>query len=389
MFPKVSQLEWENLVKKQLKTDDIYSVLQKNNLENIDVKPYYSELKVELPTLPRYEESTQLVANYDESLEQDVYAFIVDENYAHLTEKSLFFKKVDFLKSENLVSSNSYFSLVDVFQDAGNLGSIDLELTNILLSKSLSRNICVDVSFHQNCGASIIQQLAIALAKTKDLVEEFGKDILGKIIFRFALGSNYFFEISKIRAFKLLFIELCKEYDVEEIPYIFAESSLRNKAKHDPENNLIRSTLELSSAMLGGADAVFSNDYLINDGNALSEEISFKQQIVLAYESLINVFEDAANGSFYVENITQQIAEKSWQLFLEIEQKGGYCSMLKSGDLTKMIYNQAVSEQKWVENGDIKLVGVNLYPKLEQTKSIDDLYSQDQLNSVRWAEMFE
>jgi len=282
---------------------------------------------------------------------------------------------------------DQYFSLIDVFDE--NNAVINDQLVKELLAKSFKRNICVDVSFHQNSGASIVQQLGIALAKTKELVEVYGTEILNKILFRVAVGGNYFFEMSKIRAFKLVFNQLTKEYGLDDIPYIFAETSLRNKAISDSENNLIRSTLELAAAMIGGADAVFSTNYQIGNNTENSEEISFKQQIVLAYESIINVFEDASNGSYYVEDITSQIAEKSWSFFLEIENSGGYLEMLKLGSLQKKIYDQAVEEQKWVEEGKIKLIGVNLYPKLDIKKSIEDLYNEKEIKAVRWAEMFE
>ncbi len=233
-----------------------------------------------------------------------------------------------------------------------------------------------------------MQQVGIALAKAKELAEHFGESVLNKLVFRLSVGSNYFFEIAKIRALKLAFNQLSKEYNLDEIPYIFAETSLRNKAIQDEENNLIRSTLELAAGMIGGADAVFANDYKINHGTELSKEISFKQQIVLAYESIINVFGDAANGSYYVENLTQQIAEQSWQYFLEIENNGGFLSNLKSGKIQKDIYNQAVKEQNWVKEGKIKLIGVNLYPSLEVKKSTEDLYSENEIRKVRWAEMY-
>jgi methylmalonyl-CoA mutase len=258
-----------------------------------------------------------------------------------------------------------------------------------LFAKQFKRNICVDISLHQNAGASIYQQLGIALAKTKELSEIYGADVLNKLIFKIAIGGNYFFEMAKIRAFKLVFNQFSKEVDLNLIPYIFAETSLRNKSVSDSENNLIRSTLELASAMIGGADAVYSNNYQIDNTTENSEEISFKQQIVLAYESIINVFEDASNGSYYIEDITQQIADKSWQFFLEIENNGGYLASLKKGILQEKIYNQAVEEQKWVEQGKIKLIGVNLYPKLEVKKSVEELYNSKEIKPVRWAEMFE
>lgn len=245
------------------------------------------------------------------------------------------------------------------------------------------------MAWHQNSGASLVQQLAIALAKAKELLEVFDKDILPQITFRMAVGSNYFFEIAKIRAFKLLFNQFSKEYQQDLVPYIFVETSMRNKTIHDKENNLIRSTLELASAMIGGADAVFANDYDVQQSTPLSQEIAFKQNVVLAYESIINVFEDAMGGSYFVESVTEQLASKAWQLFMEMEEKGGYIEMMKSGELQHEIYKHAIEEHLAVERGDIKLIGANLYPKLEPTQSVESLYSKSKIQPVRLSEIYE
>ncbi len=383
----MSNTAWENLVKKQLKTDDIYPILTKENLEGIVVKPFYDAVQKPLVNLPKIEESTHLVAKYHESLEEDVFAFILDQNVENLEQKTIFINNEELAGHISPEEQDQYFSLIDVFDEKQAV--INDQLVKELLAKQFRRNICVDISLHQNAGASIVQQLGIALAKTKELVEIYGSEIVNKLIFRIAVGGNYFFEMAKLRAFKIVFNQLSKEYDLDEIPYIFAETSLRNKAVSDNENNLIRSTLELAAAMIGGADAVFSNNYLVEKSTENSEEISFKQQIVLAYESIINVFEDASNGSYYVEDITRQIAEKSWAFFVEVEENGGYLELLKQGTIQKKIYDHAIEEQKWVEEGKIKLIGANLYPKLDVKKSIEELYSEKEIKAVRWAEMFE
>lgn len=379
--------DWENLVKKQLKTDDIYTILKKENLEGIEVKPFYDSVQKPLENLPKVEENTHLVAHYHESLEGDVFAFLLDQNVENLEQKTIFINNKDLAEHIRPEDEDQYFSLIDVFDEKE--GIINDQLAKELLAKDFKRNICVDISLHQNAGAAIYQQLGIALAKAKELVEVYGSEIINKLIFRIAVGGNYFFEMAKLRAFKLIFNQFSKEYGLDEIPYIFAETSLRNKAVSDNENNLIRSTLELASAMIGGADAVFTNNYLVNKSTENSEEISFKQQIVLAYESIINVFEDASNGSYYVEEVTEQIAGKSWALFVDIEEAGGYLELLKQGIIQKKIFDHATEEQKWVEEGKIKLIGVNLYPKLDIKKSIEDLYNEKEIKPIRWAEMFE
>ena len=385
MFATVTLQDWENLVKKQLKTDDIYAILSKENLEGITVKPYYDKSPENLQNLPKVEESTHLVAKYQEGLEEDAYAFLLNNNVEKLYDKTIFVANEDLAGHITLSEENRYFSLIDVFVN----NEINSQLAEELLSKNFERNICVDASLYQNAGASITQQLTFSLGKAKDLTEVFGAEILNKLVFKFAIGANYFFEIAKIRAFKMLFNQFSKEFNLDLIPYIFAETSLRNKAKNDEENNLIRSTLEIAATMIAGSDAVFANDFKVQNSTELSEEISFKQQVVLAYESIINVFEDAANGSYYVEEITHQLAENAWKLFLELENSGGFVENLKSGKIAEIIYNQAIAEQNWVEEGKIKLIGVNLYPKLEKTKSVEQLYNAKEIKAVRLAEMFE
>ena len=293
---------WESLVKKQLKTEDIDAVLRKENLEGLEVKPFYDAVQEPLPNIAKVEENTHLVARYHESLEEDVFAFLIDHNVENLEQKTIFVNNKDLAGHISPEAEDQYFSLIDVFDE--HEARINDQLTKELLAKNFRRKIAVDVSLHQNAGASITQQLGIALAKTKELIEVYGPDILDQLIFRLAIGASYFFEMAKLRAFRLAFNQFSKEYGKDDIPYIFAETSLRNKSVADQENNLIRSSLELAAAMIGGADAVFSTNYLVDRSTENSEEISFKQQIVLAYESIINVFEDAANGSYYVEDLS-------------------------------------------------------------------------------------
>ncbi|MBQ0153136.1 MAG: methylmalonyl-CoA mutase, partial [Chryseobacterium sp.] len=163
---------WENLVKKQLKTEDFYPILNKENLEGIAVKPYYNEVFQPLKNLPKVEESTHLVANYHESLEDDVFAFLLNENVEHLSEKVVFINNKQLAEHISAVENCTYYSLIDVFDEA--TVSLNDQLVKELLAKNFNRNITIDISLHQNSGASIYQQLGIALAKTKELVEAYG-----------------------------------------------------------------------------------------------------------------------------------------------------------------------------------------------------------------------
>ena len=341
-FAKTNLQDWEKLVAKQLKTEDIYKVLEKENIEGLEIKPFYT-LENNVPVkLPRLEENMHLVAPYNDYLLEDAYAFLIKEEPLQLQDKAFFYEDATLNTAAAKDKNNNYFCLQDIFKRIEHGETFNPETGKELLNTEAKRKIGVDISIYQNAGASIVQQLAIALLKIKELTELYGEEVFEQVIFRVAVGSQYFLEIAKIRALKILISQLSKEYSKEAIPYIFAETSLRNKSLNDPENNLIRSTLELASAMIGGADAVYANDYKLSETSSVSEEISFKQQIVLAYESIINVFEDATAGSFFVEDATKDIAERAWELFLELEKNGGYISNLESGKIQKLVYDQAI-----------------------------------------------
>lgn len=386
MTQKENLKAWEKLVESQLKTSNIYEILGATK-DGVALKPYLTENAGEISSLPMVEESSQLVANYRDGLEEDVFAFLLDKNIEGLEDKALYINDKS-LAGHILTEQNRVFSLVGLMDI--NTGELDIQLAKELLAKQYERSLTIDLSTYQNGGASIIQQLAYGISIAKEIVEELGETALHDIIFKIAIGSNYFMEIAKIRALKLLFVALCKEYNVEvKVPYIFAETTLRNKTNFDKENNLIRSTLELASGMVGGADALYSNNYALENSTPLSEEISFKQQIILAYESILNVFTDASNGSYYVEDITQQLCEKAWDLFLGIEDEGGIIKLTQEGKIQKEVFASATMEHEELLNGNISLIGANLYPKLEVKKSLDELYTQKEIKPVRLSEVYE
>lgn len=151
MFAQITLQDWENLVKKQLKTDDIYTILSKENLEGISVKPYYEKSSENLKNIPKVEESTHLVAKYQEGLEEDAFAFLLDKNVENISEKTIFIHNKQLAEQIKTDESNRYFSLIDVFEN----NQINQKLGKELFSKGFEKNICVDTSLYQNAGASI------------------------------------------------------------------------------------------------------------------------------------------------------------------------------------------------------------------------------------------
>ncbi len=135
MFKKTSFQDWESVVQKQMKTENIYEILSKENLEGIVVKPYYDSVPTALSNFPKMEESTQLVSLYHESSEENIYAFLLNNNVEDLIDKVLFINDKDLAEHISIDDSNRYFSLIDVFSEDEN-GAINEQLVKELLAKN-------------------------------------------------------------------------------------------------------------------------------------------------------------------------------------------------------------------------------------------------------------
>lgn len=228
----------------------------------------------------------------------------------------------------------------------------------------LTKN-CISVSgdIYQNAGANLAQQLAYTLAHANEYLNHFGKEVAHKISFSLAVGGNYFFEIAKLRAFRILWESLLNEYGVEKgEAHIFAQPSLRNKTLYDYNTNMLRTTSECMSAVLGGANTVanVSYDTIYHKSNEFGERIARNQLLILQQESYLKEAQNFADGAYYIESITHQLAEKALHIFKQIEQGGGFVKQLKEGIIQKKISESATKEEAKFNAQEIVLLGTNL-----------------------------
>jgi len=244
--------------------------------------------------------------------------------------------------------------------------------------------LSIDLSLFQNAGATIVQQLAYGLAQANEYLNfithsnkwaEGNLSHLSKInfiSFNLAIGSNYFFEIAKFRALRLLWAALAKEYGFSETCHIQAIPTKRNKTVYDYNVNMIRSTTECMSAVLGGADTItnMSYDHIYHEDNEFGARIARNQLLILQHESFFNEVDNPADGTYYIENITQQLAQKALALFKTIEASGGFLVQLKTHKIQQKIKESAKKEQDKYNNGEEVLVGSNKYQnKIEQMQA--------------------
>ena len=222
----------------------------------------------------------------------------------------------------------------------------------------LFKTIHINVSNFTNAGADIIQELAFGLAMGNDymtcLTERGIKsdEAASKIRFRFDIGSNYFLEIAKLRAVRLLWSVVTEAYKPEKADScrlaIHCVTGRWNKTVDDPYVNMLRTQTEAMSAVLGGTDSLTVEpfDTVFRLPDEFSERIARNQQLLLKEESFFDKVADPAGGSYYIEKLTSLIAERSWKLFVEIQEKGGLIPALRNGNILDILRESAAKRRE-------------------------------------------
>jgi methylmalonyl-CoA mutase len=197
----------------------------------------------------------------------------------------------------------------------------------------------------------------------------FGKTALPMHV-NFAMGSDFFTEIAKLRTFRMLWQFLCEQYgiDAQNTLYISAQNTIRNKSIYDPHVNLLRTTSESMSAILGNCDEleVLPYDFAFKSPSIFSQRIARNQQLLLQFESHFDKVTDPGAGSYHLEALTDNLAQLAWQHFQEIEKREGLVQTLESGWLQQEIRSQAAQSQTAFNNGQLVLVGVNKFEKKDE-----------------------
>lgn len=228
-----------------------------------------------------------------------------------------------------------------------------------------------------NAGAYCSQELAYAMAwgsQYMQMLTDAGIDAneaAAAIKFNFGVGGNYFMEIAKFRAARWLWAEILKAFGcAEENAKIkmHAETSTFNLTIFDAHVNLLRTQTEAMSATLGGVDSltVTPFDVTYKESDDFSERIARNQQLLLLEESHFNKVVDPAAGSYYLENLTAQLAEQAWKIFLEVEDNGGFFKSVENGTVQATM--QATSEKRLKDVASRKeiLLGTNQFPNFNE-----------------------
>jgi len=238
------------------------------------------------------------------------------------------------------------------------------------------RAITIHGSYFANAGSSIVQSLAFSLSMGADYMTWLtdaglsAADIAQNLKFNFSVSSNYFLEIAKFRAARLLWAKIAESYDsnVKVSMNIHAETSKWNMTAYDPHVNLLRATTEAMSAAIGVVDSmtVVPFDVTFEKPTEIAERIARNTQIILQEEAYLNRMVDPSAGSYYIENLTDSIATEAWKLFLEVQSKGGFAAAFKEGFIQTQVKDVATKRQNAIATRREILLGTNQYPNFNE-----------------------
>ena len=408
----VSSKQWKQKIQFELNGADYNETLIWNSPEDIQVKPFYhkdefagtadvntkaSEFKICQNIFVHDLEKSNLRAIDSINRGAESIRFTIENeniDIAKLLENlplekvtiyfNLSFLSIDFVKNIDAIAQQKNATIFCNLDPIGHLAKEgnwlttkeknNFETLNLISAATAHISyVSIDGGLYQNAGANMVQQIAYCLAHANEYFNRITK-INQPIVFKISVGTNYFFEIAKLRALRLLFNLIAKEYNHKFDCHILVSPTKRNKTIYDYNVNMLRTTTECMSAILGGADAIANLPYdaLYHKDNEFGDRIARNQLLVLKHESYFDKVNNPADGSYYIENLTSQLAEKALTLFKDIEANGGFLKQLNEGIIKRKIQESADKEQELFDTGKEILLGTNKYPN-KKDRMKDDL----------------
>jgi methylmalonyl-CoA mutase len=399
-FAPVSAKEWKQKIQFELKGADYNETLIWNSPEDIKVKPFYDkeDIKEVLSVATKATDfnicQTIFVHDVDKSIARaldslnrgaESIAFTIEDestDVIKLLEKlplnntPIFFDfnfiSIDFVQKLATIAKTKKAIIYCNLDPIGHLAKEgnwfttnekdNFETLNQLVQKDNSLSLfSVNGSLYQNAGATIVQQIAYTLAHANEYFNRIEVTKPHTMVLEIAVGTNYFFEIAKLRAIRLLFDTIAREYNQNWNFHLLVRPTKRNKTLYDYNVNMLRTTTECMSAILGGADTIANLPYdaLYHKDNEFGDRIARNQLLILKNESYFDKVNNPSDGSYYIESLTHQLADKALVLFKDIEANGGFLKQLNEGIIKRKIQESADKEQDLFDTGKEILLGTN------------------------------
>lgn len=370
--------EW--LVRQEIRVDDV----KEANAKALDI------LNKGIDSLSFHVKAKELNAAYLEMLLEGICAECVELNFstcqghvvdlANLLVEYFQKKGYDLNKLHGSINFDYLNKMLAKGKEKGSL--VDTAKALIAATAALPeyRVINVNALTLNNAGAYIYQELGYALAWGNEYMNQLTEagipaaTVAKKIKFNFGISSNYFLEIAKFRAGRMLWADIVNSYLAEgdckcaAQMKIHAETSSFNLTVFDSYVNLLRTQTEAMSAALAGVDSmtVVPFDKAYETPNDFSERLARNQQLLLKEESHFDKVIDPAAGSYYIENLTVSIAKQAWDLFLVVEDEGGFYAAVKAGKVQGAVNASNKARHEAVAKRKEILLGTNQYPNFTE-----------------------
>ncbi|EMS86721.1 methylmalonyl-CoA mutase family protein [Leptospira noguchii] len=256
------------------------------------------------------------------------------------------------------------------------------------------RGLSVTSSTFRDAGSTISEELAFTLSAACEYVQQLRETgmsvdtIVSQLMFEFSIGPDYFLEIAKFRAARILWAEIIKKFEPKEESsqqaFLSAQTCRYNYSAYDPNVNMLRATTEAMSAAIGGCEVISVSPYdsILKTGDSFSLRIARNIQLLMKHESHVDKVVDPAAGSYYLESITDSITKKTWEIFCEIESVGGFLEAVKKGIIQKKISESRKKKEENLANRKEILLGTNQFPNgedrvpaLNRNQALDDIES--------------
>ena len=249
----------------------------------------------------------------------------------------------------------------------------DFTILESLLQTQQVLSLVIDAKVYQNAGATAIQQVAYTCSQLNEYLMRLTA-IKQPIFIEVALGSNFFFEIAKLKAVRALVQLIGKEYPQHQLDIkIIAVPAKRNKTVYASTVNQMRTATECLSAILGGADYVgnLPYDVLHRKDNFASQQMARNQLLVLKEEANLHAVDNPTDGAYYIDYLTKQIAEKALDIFKQIEKADGFITSIHKGTIQRKINESATKEMDLFQHKQEVLVGIHALANPEEQLQLE------------------
>jgi methylmalonyl-CoA mutase len=410
-FPPVTTAEWEAAIARDLKGADYAKRLIGRTDEGIPVKPYYRAEDIEglagldagpgeFPFLRGSQAAAgwkireEIEVSNPEQANDEAIAAVRDgaEEIAYSRLKVSDGRDLE-VALANLDASRIHFecadsalieALIERFERRGNAGKVvistgldpladvDFTANTIVRAPYGFVPFTIDAVRFEEDGANTVEEIGLAVAAAADLLAAMdargiGADrVAASLEFRFAIGANFFFQIAKLRAFRVLWARVAESFGAprgDARARVVARTSRWNETIYDPHVNILRATTEAMSAVFGGADSIvvaaFNECYQTPD--VASRRLARNTQLLLRHEAMLGRVADAGGGAYYIEALTNSVAGEAWKLLQQVEAEGGYSDPRARRWIAQKLAQSQAGREKAVASRRRGFTGTSLF----------------------------